>query len=189
MLYNLYHFNHCEEYWEICEVASCKKSDATEDWGGGQTWQLLQFAYTISFLCLLWFDEVLKIQAHDIEFMSETCIKLTLPFRKTAQNGGKESLIQSIAELIIELLYTDIKPFFLHQLPEAEWHLCPVTALAEWLAYSKIEQGPLFPKMNKHEQILQNQSISMVREPHHFYTSMVSHFGLGAEHRKIPGML
>ena len=91
MLHDLYHFNHQEENWKICEVASHKKSDATEDWGGGQTCQLLQFAYTISFLCLLHFDEVLKIQAHDIEFMSETCIKLTLPFRKTAQHGGKYS--------------------------------------------------------------------------------------------------
>jgi hypothetical protein len=90
---------------------------------------------------------------------------------------------------MIELLYTDIKPFFLHQLPESERHLCPVTALAEWLGYSKIEQGPLFPKMNKHEQILQNQSISMVCEQHLFYTSTVSHFGLSVEHRKIPGML
>jgi hypothetical protein len=92
MLYNLYHFNHCKENWEIREVASRKKTGATEDWGGGQTRRPLQFAYTISFLCLLRFDEVLKIQAHDIEFMSKTCIKLTLPFRKTAQNGGKESL-------------------------------------------------------------------------------------------------
>ena len=89
MLYDLYHFNHREENWKIREVASHKKSYTTEDWGGGQTRRLLQFAYTISFLCLLRFDEVLKIQAHDIEFMSETCIKLTLPFRKTAQNGGK----------------------------------------------------------------------------------------------------
>ena len=89
MLYDLYHFNHHEENWKIHEVASHKKSDTTEDWGGGQTHHLLQFAYTISFLRLLRFDEVLRIQAHDIEFMSETCIKLTLPFRKTAQNGGK----------------------------------------------------------------------------------------------------
>jgi len=37
MLYDLYHFNHHEENWEIHEVASRKKSDATEDWGGGQT--------------------------------------------------------------------------------------------------------------------------------------------------------
>jgi len=80
-------------------------------------------------------------------------------------------LIQSTAELIIELSYLDIKPFFLHQLSEAKQHLCPVTALAEWLAYSKIEWGPLFPKMNKHEQILQNQnqSMSMVCATHFFF--------------------
>ena len=71
-------------------------------------------------------------------------------------------LVEGKAELIIELSYLDIKPFFLHQLPEAERHLCPVTALAEWIAYSNIEEGPLFPKMNKHEQILQNQNTPMV---------------------------
>ena len=76
VLYDLYwHFNHHEENWKIPEVASHKKSNIIEDWGGGQTCQLLQSAYTISFLCLLRFDEVLKIQAHDSEFMSETCIK------------------------------------------------------------------------------------------------------------------
>ena len=81
MLYDLYwHFKWHEENWKIPEVASDKKSNIIEDWGGGQTCQLLQSAYAISFLCLLCFDEVLKIQAHDSEFVSETCIKLTLPF-------------------------------------------------------------------------------------------------------------
>ena len=100
MLYDLYHYNHQPENWKIHEVAAAphKKVDTTNsnDWGGGQTWRLLQFAYTVSFLCLLRFDEVLKIQAHDIEFVSETCIKLTLPFRKTAQNGGKCSSSDSL---------------------------------------------------------------------------------------------
>ena len=33
-----------------------------------------------------------KIQVHDIEIVSPTCIKLTLPFRKTAQDGGEHWL-------------------------------------------------------------------------------------------------
>ncbi|KAF9232476.1 hypothetical protein BU15DRAFT_31114, partial [Melanogaster broomeanus] len=55
-----------------------------DDWGGGRARRLLQAAYTIAFLCLLRFDEVLKIQMHDISFFEDGMI-LTLPFRKTHQ--------------------------------------------------------------------------------------------------------
>jgi hypothetical protein len=54
---------------------------------------MLHAAYTIAFLCMLRFDEVLRIEAHYIEVLDgheETGeIRLTLPFRKTHQNGGK----------------------------------------------------------------------------------------------------
>ncbi|KAJ7362938.1 hypothetical protein DFH08DRAFT_664383, partial [Mycena albidolilacea] len=62
-----------------------------DDWGGARARRFLTLAYALSFLCLLRFDEVLKIQMHDIEWISDTCIKLTLPFRKTNQFGGKLS--------------------------------------------------------------------------------------------------
>jgi hypothetical protein len=42
-------------------------------------------AYTIAFLCLLRFDEVLKIQVHDIKFVDTaegSYIELLLPFRE-----------------------------------------------------------------------------------------------------------
>lgn len=61
---------------------------STPFWGGARARRLLHAAYTISFICLLRFDEVLRIQCHDIEVVSKTCIKLTLPFRKTSQFGG-----------------------------------------------------------------------------------------------------
>lgn len=52
---------------------------------------MLQCIYIIAFLCLLRFDEVLKIQAHHLEVIDEIKgqIKLTLPFRKTHKYGGK----------------------------------------------------------------------------------------------------
>ncbi|KAJ7791827.1 DNA breaking-rejoining enzyme [Mycena olivaceomarginata] len=65
-----------------------KTSKLPTDWGGGRARRLLILAYVLSFLCLLRFDEVLKIQMHDIEWISDTCIKLTLPFRKTNQFGA-----------------------------------------------------------------------------------------------------
>jgi hypothetical protein len=54
---------------------------------------MLHAAYTLAFLCMLRFDEVLRIEAHHIEVIDLTRetgeIKLTLPFRKTHQTGGK----------------------------------------------------------------------------------------------------
>jgi len=51
---------------------------------------MLQCIYTIAFLCLLRFDEVLRIQLKDIEVVDKLKghIKLVLPFRKTHQYGG-----------------------------------------------------------------------------------------------------
>jgi len=51
---------------------------------------MLQCIYTIAFLCLLRFDEVLKIQAHHLEVIDEGKgeIKLMLPFRKIHKHGG-----------------------------------------------------------------------------------------------------
>ena len=58
---------------------------------------MLHTAYTISFLYMLRFDEVLKIQAHHIEVLDMTRetgeIRLSLPFRKTHQTGGKSTLL------------------------------------------------------------------------------------------------
>lgn len=41
----------------------------------------------------------------------------------------------------------DIKPFVLFALPEHEAHLCPVRALAEWLAEAKLSGGYIFRKI------------------------------------------
>jgi hypothetical protein len=72
----------------------------------------MHLAYTLAFLCLLRFNEVLKIKAHYIkvvglfnlrgEEIGE--IKLTLPFYKTKQLGGKFLLIFSKLALFTYLL-------------------------------------------------------------------------------------
>ena len=60
-------------------------------WAGGRKRRMLQAIYTLAFLCLLRFDEVLKIQMHQLKVIdrSQGHFKLTLPFRKTHQYGGK----------------------------------------------------------------------------------------------------
>jgi hypothetical protein len=87
----LYDFNNQTSVWAIKDYAagSHKQIDSLDEWGGGRTRRLLQAAYTLAFLCLLRFDEVLKIQMHDIRFVSEEHVELTLPFRKTSQFGGR----------------------------------------------------------------------------------------------------
>jgi len=63
---------------------------------------MLNAIYSIAFLCLLRFDEALKIQAHHLEVVDEGRgeIKLTLPFRKTHKNGGTFILVKSLLTTI-----------------------------------------------------------------------------------------
>ncbi|KZT08486.1 uncharacterized protein LAESUDRAFT_735999 [Laetiporus sulphureus 93-53] len=107
-------YNHRPDNWDIkLYEPGSRDNQNIHHWGGGRARRLLHCAYTIAFWCLLRFDEVLQIQIHEFELVSPTCLKITLPFRKTHQNGC-------------------IKPFYLHLLHPSEAHLCPVRAFAEW---------------------------------------------------------
>jgi hypothetical protein len=91
LLKSLWDFNHLPENWLINPYEPQARSRSRRNlqkWGGGRTRRLLHAIYTIAFWCLLRVDEVLRIQLHDLEVVSSTCIKLTLPFRKTDQFGG-----------------------------------------------------------------------------------------------------
>ncbi|KAL1671892.1 DNA breaking-rejoining enzyme [Schizophyllum commune] len=107
--------------------------------------RLLQCAYTISFICLLRFDEVLGIQMQDLTFHADGSVELRLPYRKTDQNGG------ACGPLLCLTLgahwAAGTVPFVLWWLESDEAHLCPVRALAEWLDASGIKKGYLFPKL------------------------------------------
>ena len=75
-----------------------KRGEAAErNWGGYKVRIMLHAAYVTSMLCLLRYDEVLRIQWSDIvmEYASDgtTVMKLILPFRKTHQNGGMYIII------------------------------------------------------------------------------------------------
>ena len=54
---------------------------------------MLELIYSLSFLCLLRSDEVLKIKYEDLKLTQDLdtgkfTLTLTLPFRKTSQYGG-----------------------------------------------------------------------------------------------------
>ncbi|KAJ7447380.1 DNA breaking-rejoining enzyme [Mycena galericulata] len=95
-------------------------------WCGPRTRLMIQAACTVAFACLLRFDEVLRIQMSDIEFLRD------------AHNA-----------VIIKLTLRSIKPFYLHKLPVHEAHLCPVRALCYWLATSRYTTGFLFRSLTK----------------------------------------
>lgn len=88
--------------YRVQKLARIRHLGSTEstEWGGARLRTMLQCIYTIAFLCLLRFDEVLRIQLKDIEVIDKLKghFKLTLPFRKTHQYGG--SVLSSMHILI-----------------------------------------------------------------------------------------
>ncbi|KAJ7352232.1 hypothetical protein DFH08DRAFT_805507 [Mycena albidolilacea] len=90
-----------------------RKQEHPEDWAGHSIRMMLQLLYIVLMLCLLRYDEALRITWQDVTFDMETGvlrIRLDLPFRKTHQNGG-------------------ITPFYLYANPDRPW-MCPVHAFA-----------------------------------------------------------
>jgi hypothetical protein len=87
----LYDINHQPRNWEIKDYAPGSRSQKpVQQWGGGMARRALQAIYSIAFLCLLRADEVLNIRVEHIEFLENPPrMVLTLPYRKTHQDGGK----------------------------------------------------------------------------------------------------
>ncbi|KAK7001192.1 hypothetical protein R3P38DRAFT_3327245 [Favolaschia claudopus] len=140
-LLELYKFNNIPEIAKVKQYTAGSRKAIKEphERGGARARRLLTLAYVLAFLCLLRFDEVLKIQIHDIEWVSDTCIKLTLPFCKTSQFGG-------------------VKPFYLHLFPPHLAHLCPIRAVANWLDVSDIEDGFLFRRIVSGDRVSQENT-------------------------------
>jgi hypothetical protein len=103
-LKKIYDFNHQPEHWDLKPVLFYRKRKRknVNTWGGGRARRLLHAAYVLSFLCLLRVDEVLKIGMHHIEIISDTKIKLTLPFRKTHQFGRKPGILHRVVIIFSE---------------------------------------------------------------------------------------
>lgn len=51
-------------------------------------------------------------------------------------------------------------------IPEAKGHRCPINSLAEWLLMYGVAEGPLFPSINRHDQIVRRclspQSVALI---------------------------
>ncbi|PBK62315.1 hypothetical protein ARMSODRAFT_895720 [Armillaria solidipes] len=68
-----------------------RKAEHPEHWAGSGIRAQLQLLYILAFLCLLRFDEALRIQWHWVSvetYQGMRRLKIELPFRKTHQTGG-----------------------------------------------------------------------------------------------------
>jgi hypothetical protein len=192
ILRKLYHYNHRVEYWDLnsrpkpiqtgstalsglnndpgASDSTQSRSESIHNWGGPLTRRALQAIYTIAFICLLRSDEVLKIRRDHVEFVKEDdnseYMVLTLPFRKTHQDGRTFS--RHFLELFLMLItMADVQPFYIYPLDEEEAHLCPVRAMGEWIKASEVTSGFLFRRF-----------MSQDRPSAHEDTAMVSFFKL-----------
>jgi hypothetical protein len=52
----------------------------------------------------------------------------------------------------------EIRPFYLHMMPEEDAHLCPVVAVADWINASGITQGYLFHRMASGDHIIEKDA-------------------------------
>ncbi|KAK0463134.1 uncharacterized protein EV420DRAFT_1618934 [Desarmillaria tabescens] len=142
-LKRLYIHNHKCENWDNNQLSS-------GNWCGGNTRWLLQAIYLVAFTCLLCIDEVLNIQAHEVNLYKDevdgtSCASITLPFHKNSPFG-------------------DIPPFVLRKLLEHMVHLCPVRALSMWVATARINKGHLFPNINKRNRPITAKNAAMKPE-------------------------
>ncbi|KAJ6628421.1 hypothetical protein B0H10DRAFT_2160891 [Mycena sp. CBHHK59/15] len=85
-----------------------RRHEHPEDWAGHSVRMMLQLLYIVSMLCLLRYDEALRITWQDVQLeqLEHGVLRvwLDLPFRKTHQNGG-------------------ITPFYLYANPDKPWML------------------------------------------------------------------
>ena len=145
-----------------------KRRDACRQKGGselrkeglGRSHRALILIYSLAFLCLLCSDEVLNLRVENIELYKDTktgedALKVTLPYRKTAQTGGMscDHLSSTKANLAICYQLQGVPPFHLVKMPTHLRHLCPIRAYADWLSASRIEKGLLFRPISAGDEI------------------------------------
>ena len=92
----LYEYN--TSYPQEQELKSRKRKNREDDptsprrWAGYKIRQMLQTLYVVSMLCLLRYDEALRIMWHQVHFEKDDrgvpVVRLELPFRKTDQTGS-----------------------------------------------------------------------------------------------------
>lgn len=135
---------------ELAPNTKKQKQDHPECWAGFGLRLMLMLLYVTSMLCLLRYDEALKITWADVHFeeiRNSTVpfrVRLDLPFRKTHQNGGYPFLLPFCTHCSHHR--TGIAPFYLYPCIDKPW-MCPVRLFAEWWVVSgRTRDGFVFRK-------------------------------------------
>ncbi|KAG1747416.1 hypothetical protein EDB19DRAFT_1894019 [Suillus lakei] len=102
---------------EFGPISRKRKAENPSEWAGFLLREMLYLLYLLSMLCLLRYDEALRITWADVTFQvsyqsAQFRVKLELPFRKTHQYGG-------------------IAPFYIYADPDRPW-MCLLQAFAIW---------------------------------------------------------
>ena len=143
----LYEFNMSFEHEDTPYTSTSRKrkQEHPECWATFGLRLMLMLLYTVSMLCLLRYDEALRITWADVHFENlpngpfPFRVRLDLPFRKTHQHGGRHScLIYSHSNSPCS--FAGIAPFYLYACPEKPW-MCPVRLFARWWALSDGSKG------------------------------------------------
>ncbi|KAL6305560.1 hypothetical protein BKA93DRAFT_749085 [Sparassis latifolia] len=129
-----------------CGSKQKRAQSRPEGWAGKSVRVMLQLLYMMAMLCLLCFDEALRISWGDVHFKrlenGLTRVCLELPFCKTHQNGDNHCGWRLTNG-------TGIAPFWLYPDTEKPW-ICPVRMFASWWSIvcesASTPQGYIFHK-------------------------------------------
>jgi hypothetical protein len=135
----LYEFNLSIPDVEFGPNPRKRKAEHPESWGGSAIRTMLGFAYILSFLCLLRYDEALTLRWHWMKLETvdgQHRLKVSLPCRKTHQLGGEHAQLAVGWTMLIRTIPLGIAPFYLYENREKPW-LCPILALSRWIQYNK----------------------------------------------------
>ncbi|KAK0213868.1 hypothetical protein IW262DRAFT_1300670 [Armillaria fumosa] len=96
--------------WAI-SPGTLRSPEMPGNWCGGNMQKLLQVVYLITFTCLLWINEVLKIQVYDIDFGIDDIdgihfVSITLPFHKSSPFGIKNMAMKP--EVFLQLFCNNL---------------------------------------------------------------------------------
>ncbi|KIJ11023.1 hypothetical protein PAXINDRAFT_85166, partial [Paxillus involutus ATCC 200175] len=120
----LFDFAYTTKAKEFGPTSRKRKAENPAEWAGLRIRMMLYLLYLVSMLCLLRFDEALRITWADVIFQPEDFrVLLNLPFRKTHQYGG-------------------VAPFYIYVNKDRPW-MCLLRALAVWWVLAQEQNNHL----------------------------------------------
>lgn len=187
---------------EFGPVSRKRKAENPSEWAGFYIRMMLYLLYLVSMLCLLRFDEALRITWSDVVFQVKDTtveghwhnvtpetftkavkrqpedfrIQLNLPFRKTHQYGGEQWHHPHSRDQLIGSSSLGIAPFYIYANRQRPW-MCLLQAFAMWWVLAR--------ERNQHlDGFVFRKKVGADRTSVNPTDGMVSHAHLPHFHRK-----